>query len=127
MKKRRMFSEEFKKEVVEKYYKGELTTAQLASEHNLHVDQIYKWKYQAEGRKPKERVRELEAEGRSQADIRHIMQLEEELSAYKKKVGELSLENELLKKLKNGSPLTRSVSGFIKIKQELDQLKRRVK
>lgn len=127
MRKRRQFTLEFKKELLDKYYKGEITPAQLASEHDLHVEQIYKWKYEIEGQRPKKRLKELQAEGRSSDDIRHIMQLEEELSEYKKKVGELSLENELLKKLKTGSQPTRSVSGFIKIKQELDQLKRRVK
>jgi putative transposase len=127
MKKRRQFSQEFKKEIVDKFYKGELTAAQLASEHKLHPEQIYKWKYESEGRRPKERIQELQDEGRSATDIRYIMQLEEELSEYKKKVGELALENELLKKLKSGLPTTRSASGFTKIKQELDQLKRRAK
>ena len=127
MKKRRQFTPEFKKEILDKYYKGEITAAQLASEYNLLVETIYKWKYEMEGRRPKERAKELQEEGRSPADIRFIMQLEEELSEYKKKVGELSLENELLKKLRGDSQPTRNVSGLLKIKQELDQLKKRAK
>lgn len=124
---RRKFSWEFKKKLIEDYYGGKITTAQLASKHDLHVNEIYKWKYELEGRRKKERQVELKQEGRSPEDIRRIMQLEEELSEYKKKVGELSFENDLLKKLHPSLQQAKSISGLEKIRKELGLSKGRAK
>lgn len=125
--KRREFSWDFKKKIIEEYYSGKITASQLASEHDLHVDTIYKWKYELEGRRKKERQVELRNEGRNPEDIRRIIALEDELSEYKKKVGELSLENDLLKKLHPSLQQTKSVSGLEKIRKELGVSKGRVK
>lgn len=122
--KRRYFSWEFKRRIVDQYSRGELSAAQLASQHNLHPDFIYKWKYELEKQRKKDREAELAGEGRSSEDIRTIMQLEEEIGEYKKKVGELSLENDLLKKLNPNFQHTKNVSGLERIKRELGRSRR---
>ena len=122
------YSREFKEKIIEQYYKGEITAAELASQHQLHVDQIYRWKYELNGVRQSERRRELQREGRNPSDVRYILELEQEMSAYKEKVAELLLQVELLKKVQPcPHPLSSNVSGLEKIKRELGLSKRRAK
>jgi hypothetical protein len=62
-----------------------------------------------------ERLEELEAQGSSREQARRIMQLEAELEEYKKKVAELALINDLLKKLQTSkrSQPESELSGLI--------------
>lgn len=121
-------SMEMREKLVEQYYKREVTAAQLSSEYGVHADLIYKWKYELDKKRKKQRAKELVNEGRSGADVRYIMQLEQELEEYKKKVGELTLANDFLKKFQTlDCPRTSAVSGLEKIRQELGQRKGRVK
>jgi len=124
---RRYFSLDLKKKLIEQYYKKEITAAQLASEYEIHPECIHRWKYELEHRRKRARIKELENEGRCSEDVRYIMQLEQELESYKKKVGELILANDLLKKVNPNFQSTRNVSGLEKIKKELAQSRRRVK
>lgn len=125
---RRKFTREFKEKIIEQFYKNEITAAELASKHQLHPDQIYRWKYELSTVRHNERRRELQKEGRNPSDVRYILELEQEMSAYKEKVAELLMQVELLKKVQPGPrPLSSNVSGLEKIKRELGLSKRRVK
>jgi len=127
-KEKRSFTREFKDKIIEQFYKGEITAAELATKHQLHVDQIYKWKYELTRVRQNERRRELQKEGRNPSDVRYILELEQEMSAYKEKVAELLMQVELLKKVQPGPhPLSSNVSGLEKIKRELGLSKRRAK
>ncbi len=91
MKKYRHFDEEFKREVVARIDSGSMTKAQASREYNLSSSLIDRWQRQIhEGTmRPRPSAREK--------------QLERELEMYKKKVGELSMQVDLLKKLKEAS------------------------
>ncbi|MCB9025611.1 MAG: hypothetical protein H6625_04795 [Bdellovibrionaceae bacterium] len=73
-----------RRQIVDDYYAKKITSAQLASEYSLDVSVIHRWKYELDRRKKTERKDELLSDGRSAEDVKYIMQLEEELSEYKR-------------------------------------------
>ena len=101
MKKYRQFTEEFKRNLVERIDTGELTKAAAARENNLSPTLLDRWREQIhEGTMvPRISLREK--------------QLEKELDKYKKKVGEMSLQIDLLKKLREVYPSTKRPVGYI--------------
>ena len=101
MKRYRQFSEEFKRSLVAQIDSGDITKAAASREHNISPSLIDRWRQQIhEGIMP----------SRPTARER---QLERELDRYKKKVGELTIQNELLKKLNATSASMRRSSGSI--------------
>ncbi|GMT43121.1 MAG: hypothetical protein IEMM0002_1532 [bacterium] len=86
MKKYRYFDEDFKREVVGRIDGGIITKAQASREYNISSSLIDRWqKLIHDGTmRPRPSAREK--------------QLERELEMYKKKVGELSMQVDLLKK-----------------------------
>lgn len=89
MKKYRRYSIEFKKSIVDSILSESGTTSQLAREHGIHPNVIYKWVRQFQDGK---------LAGSFTSKDREKQAVEAELNRYKQKVGELLLENDLLKK-----------------------------
>ena len=127
--KKRFFSEEVKKKAVEEYVSGKRSATEICADLDAAPGIIYKWKVKYDEGLRSERIGELESCGSSPEDARKIQRLESELEEYKKKVGELSLINDLLKKLhpmnnyQSGSELT----GLINTTKAVDRKRKRVK
>ena len=101
MKKYRHFNEEFKREVVARIDSGALTKSQAGREHNISPSLIDRWQRQTH-----------DGTMRSRPSLRE-KQLERELDMYKKKVGELSLRIDLLKKVGEVSASMRKSNGCV--------------
>lgn len=98
-KQRRKFTEDQKQQIVEAYISGAKTAQDLAAEYDIAQGLIYRWKSdQALGAKNK-RIEDLTEAGATRAMAVKIQQQEAEIEAYQKKVAELTLINDLLKKL----------------------------
>ena len=125
---RRKFDEEYKKQIVQEYLAGNRSAAQIAQAEGLVTGQIYSWKTQMENRQRQERIEEIQGEHNvSPEQARRIRELEEELEAYEKEVAQLTLENDLLKKLHPNLASEKRSSGYIEIKRRLGQRNGRVK
>jgi len=85
---RRQFSIEFKRQVVEEYLNGERSQAEQCRRFELSANLVRDWidKYQAGA-----------FEGRH-TQTAHERALESRIAALERKVGQLTMENELLKK-----------------------------
>ena len=97
---KRKFTEEIKRKAVDDYTSGGKAASDVARELGVAQGLIYQWKTQLEEKRVKGRVTELEAQGRSPSDARLIQKQEDEIALYQKKVAELTLVNDLLKKLR---------------------------
>jgi transposase-like protein len=127
-KSRQHYDLEYKRRIVEEYLRGEITTNSLASREGLERGQIYRWKVQLEGQARDARIETIaDTEGVTLDQARQIRELEEELEASQKKIAQLVLENDLLKKIQPNSPFERKSSGYIETKQLLARSKGRAK
>jgi transposase-like protein len=101
MKKYRYFPLEFKRRIVQEIDSGLRTRSAVAREEKISSSLIDRWRKQVH-------------EG-TMADHPSVRerQLERELDRYKKKVGELTLENDLLKKIEEFSARMKKSNGFI--------------
>lgn len=97
---RRQFSEEIKRQAVDDFVSGRKSAVEIAAELCIAQGVIYRWRVQLEEQARGTRIGELEAEGRNPEDAKHIQRLEEERTAYQKKVGEQAVIIDLLKKLR---------------------------
>jgi transposase-like protein len=119
---------DYKRRIVQEYLRGEIRSADLAAREGLYRAQIYKWKIQFDNRQRNERIDAIaDEEGVSLDQARKIRELEEELEASQKKIAQLVLECDLLKKIQPNSPFARKSSGYIETKQLLARSKGRVK
>lgn len=87
--KRRVFGGAFKAKVALAAVRGDKTTAQLASEYEVHAGQVTAWKQQLLARAP-----QLFEDGRSQ----RREDSEANAPALYEQIGRLKMENEWLKK-----------------------------
>lgn len=101
MKKYRHFSEEFKRSLVAQIDSGAISKAAAAREHKISPSLVDRWQQQ---------IHEGTMQARPTARER---QLERELDRYKKKVGELIIQNELLKKLNETCASMRRSNGYV--------------
>lgn len=125
---RRFHSEEFKRQVVEEFTSGRKSAAEVAGEIGVAQGVIYKWRTQISEADKGLRVEELEEQGHSKIDARRIIQLETEVLLYKEKLAEMTVREDLLKKLHGPLyPALKNANGLDEIKRILDQSKRRVK
>ena len=125
---RKSYDLDYKRRIVQEYLRGEITTHALAEREGLERGQIYSWKIQLDGRARNERLETIvDIEGVSLEQARQIRDLEEELEASHKKIAQLVLENDLLKKTQPNSPFAKRSSGYIETKQLLARSKGRVK
>jgi len=124
---RRSFSREFKKELVEEYLSGRSSADLIAEREGITVQFIYRWKTQLEQWNKKSRIDALEAGGMSLEEARRFRDMEEELEAYKTKVAELTLYNDLLKKLQPNYQSEKRLNGYAETKRKLARSKGRAK
>ncbi len=127
-KSRKHYDIEYKRQIVQEYLRGGIKSAELAEREGIERAQIYKWKIQLDNLARVERVEEIaDADGVSLEQARKIRELEEELEASQKKIAQLVLENDLLKKIQPNSPFARKSSGYIETKNLLARSKGRAK
>jgi transposase-like protein len=128
-KSRRSFDNETKRAAVDAYVSGQKTPLEVANELNIAVGLLYKWRTDMSDAGKEARVRKLEDEGVSPDHARRILELEEQVAEYQKKVGEQALVIDLLKKLRQ-SPSFRpesELTGLIEITKALDPKRKRSK
>ena len=119
---------EYKRRIVQEYLGGDIKAADLAAREGIERAHIYKWKIQLDNRRRHERTLEIaDGEGVSLDQARQIRELEEELEASQKKIAQLVLENDLLKKIQTNSPFARRSSSYIETRQLLVRSKGRAK
>lgn len=95
---RRTFSDEVKRKAVDDYVSGRKSAADVASELQINENMIYRWRAIFEAEASDARVEELVSEGSSVQQARRIQQLEATVAEYQKKLGEMALIQDLLKK-----------------------------
>ncbi|MCD4812698.1 hypothetical protein K8S19_03275 [bacterium] len=97
----RHFEEDFKRNLIVRIDSGGLTKSQAAREHNLAGSVIDRWQRQ---------IHDGSMRVHPTVNEKKMMH---ELDMYKKKVGELSLQIDLLKKLNETSASMRRSSGYV--------------
>lgn len=124
---RRSFSREFKRQLVEEYLSGRSSAEAISEREGITPQFLYRWKSQVEHWDKNARIECLEAEGMSPEEARRIRYLEEELEAYKAKVAEQALHIDLLKKLQPDYLSEKRSNGYAEIKRKLARSKGRAK
>lgn len=125
---KRQFKPEDKTRAVEDYVSGRRSAAQIAAELGCSPMLIYRWKADAESAKRDARAEALEASGvRDPKDIKRILDLEDELEAYKRTVAEQTVLIDLLKKLDQSKTSQREseLIGLIRTTKNSDPKRRR--
>jgi transposase-like protein len=115
MKKYRNFTEDFKRSLIYRINGGQLTKAEAARENDLSASLVDRWQKQIN-----------EGTLRSHPTKRE-RQLEKELEQYKKKVGELTMLNDLLKKIPEELARMRKSDGYVVTGLNADPSKRGAK
>ena len=113
MRKYRTYTEDFKRELLARIASGEITQAAAAREQNISHSLIEKW------------IRQEEAGQLRGKPTPRERQLEKELETYKKKVGELTVQVDLLKKLNEYSASLRKSNSSVVTKKNLEGSKGR--
>lgn len=124
---RKKYDLEYKRKVVQEYLSGSKTAAEIAKAEGLEAVQIYTWKTQLEQRDRLEKIEALVDGQTSLEQAKKIVELEEELEAYKAKVADLTMINDLLKKTFPASVFEKKSSLYIDIKRSLNRKERRAK
>ncbi len=121
---------EQKLKAIEEYKAGLKTAKQIAEQFgSMNKNLIHAWKYEVEEKAKGERVDELKNTGCSSEAAKRILELEQEVVEYQKKLAEQVLINDLLKKLRmqpNFQP-EKSASGLTEIIRNLNQKKKPLK
>jgi len=115
MKKYRNYPLEYKQKILSELESGQRSKAQIARIEKLSPSLIDRWRKQS-----------LEGNLRDYPSTRE-RQLEKELDRYKKKVGELTLENDLLKKTADYSARMRKSNGYVVTEKNVGQSRKDVK
>jgi len=112
---RRKFSEETKRKAVDEYLSGAKSAMEVATELTISVGLLYRWKAEFEQAAKAERIEDLTTAGATRAMAIKIQQQEEEIAHYQKTVAELTLINDLLKKLQTSRASAREseLTGLI--------------
>lgn len=122
-------TKEQKLKVIEEYKAGTKSAKEIAEQFgSSNKNLIHAWKYEFEERAKGERVDELKNGGYSSVAARRILDLEQEVIEYQKKLAEQVLIVDLLKKLRmqpNYQP-ERNASGLTDIIRNLNQKKKHV-
>ena len=121
---------EQKLKAIEEYKAGIKTSKQIAEEFgSTKKNLIHAWKYEVEEKAKGKRVDELKNTGFSAEAARKILDLEQEVIGYQKKLAEQVLIIDLLKKLRNQPNFQpeRNVNGLTDIIRNLNQKKKPVR
>lgn len=126
---KRNFTEQTKRQAVQDYVSGKKSAQEVADELAVRPDQIYKWRVAMDEETKGQRVAELEAQGASHELAKLLVQKDEEIAAYQKKVGEQAVIIDLLKKLQTPSSYQREseLSGWIATTKKSDRKRRPAK
>lgn len=109
MRKYRKYTLEFKKTLIAEIDSGKISQSAAAREHEISHSLIDRWKKQIYSGTIKDHLTAREK------------QLERELDRYKSKVGELTLQVDLLKKLNENSLFIKKLNGSVITRKDLDQ------
>jgi len=121
---RRVFSDEFKREIVAKAAGGE-KISELARIHSLTVNTIYCWRRQLRDKELDQAIDQAPRVKQSGINPKYVRSLEEKLREANEKLGELYIVVEALKKMDPGS--LKSASSYIVSGRPWARLKRRAK
>jgi transposase-like protein len=123
-------TKEQKLKAIEEYKTGAKSAKQISEQFgSSNKNLIHAWKYEFEEKAKGERVDELKNTGYSSEAAKRILELEQEVIEYQKKLAEQVLINDLLKKLRsqpNFQP-EKNVTGLTDIIRSLNQKKKPVK
>jgi len=114
MKKYRHHSLEYKQKIIAEIESGQRSKSVIAREENISPSLIERWYNQSQQGTLREHP------------SKHEKQLDRELDRYKKKVGELTLEIDLLKKIADRSVLMRKSSSSVVTEKNVVQLRKGV-
>jgi len=109
---RRSFSNDFKKQIVESIVSGSATQAELAREYRISPVLINKWKKDYRAGKFFENV-----------DSRDLAKLELRIRELERLLGRLTLENEMLKKIRDLDTKEKKDDSSIVTSRDWEQLK----
>ena len=120
---RRKFTIEEKQQAVNDYLTGKKSAVTVASECGVTVSLIYKWKADLELKSKNKTINDLTEQGYPRSAAIKIQQQQAEIEAYQKKVAELTVINDLLKKLRTrpSSQPESELTGLIKTTKKLAQ------
>lgn len=96
---RRTFSLQQKQQAVASYLSGDKSATEVARELDITTGLVYKWKAQLEQLSQDNKINDLVEQGATREMAIKIAQQQAEIEAYQKKVAELTVINDLLKKL----------------------------
>ena len=102
---RRKFSKKIREEAVNAYRSGAKSAQTIASELNVEVQTIYRWKTTFEEKAKGNRIEEFVENGMTPEIANRVMLMEAEVEMYQKKLAEQMIINDLLKKLLSQGPL----------------------
>lgn len=91
---RKKYSASFKAQIALAAIKNDMTISELASKYNVHPTQVQKWKAEGLAKFEKAFVK----------DTRAAAQAETQLAEFERKIGQLTIENDFLKKKLLKSP-----------------------
>lgn len=126
---RRKFTDQEKEKAVADYLSGAKSAKDIAHELGVEVHSIYHWRAALDEQKRESRVSGLEAQGVPKEVAERLIQQQEEIEAYQKKVAEQAVIIDLLKKLQtsNSFPPESELSGWIATSKKSERKKRRAK
>lgn len=128
-KSRKKYPEDVKAKAVADYLSGTRTAKQIAQELDVEVQVIYGWRAAADDKKRNQGLLGLQMEGFSPEAAELVTRQREEIEVYQKKVAELSVMVDLLKKLKTSGDYQpeSELSGLIATAKKSDRKRRRAK
>ena len=109
---RRSFGNDFKKQIVESIVSGSATQAELAREYNISPVLINKWKKDYKTGKFFENV-----------DSQDMAKLELRVRELERLLGKITLENEMLKKIRDLDTMKKKDNSSIVTSRDWDRLK----
>lgn len=126
---RKKYSEEVKARAVADYLSGSKTAKDIAQELNVEVHVIYAWRAAADDKKRNQGLLGLQLEGFSPEAAELLMRKNEEIEVYQKKVAELTVMVDLLKKLQTSGDFQpeSELSGLIATSKKSERKRRRAK
>lgn len=126
---RRKFTDEAKAKAVADYVGGIKSAQQIAKDLGVEVHSVYQWRAALDEKKRGLRLSELQ-DGNGDRDLaERVLRQEEEIAVYQKKVAELSVMVDLLKKLQTSGDFQpeSELSGLIATSKKSDRKRKRVK